>query len=325
MSSAGDAEKTPTAKGRDPAVTVTTVLYNSEASLPRYATALAPSVERRLVRVIAVDNASPDGSAALLRRLMSGVEVISNAGNLGFAAGCNRAWPAVKSRYWMLVNPDVEADTAGIERLVRWMNGHPSVGLASPRLRGHDGREMPVARPHDSLWRPPVEALRLHKLLPQRLRSRWLLSGRRSTPEIVDGWVPGAALIARVEAVDAVGPLDESQFMYGEDREWCWRMSKAGWDIGVCQDVAFAHDAGGSAGATWNRPEQTRREVLGHLATTRRLRGRLWMRAFAMLVGTLLLVESARPSRAGERLEVRVRAREYLRCAVVSDLELAAR
>lgn len=303
-----------------PAVTVTTVLYNSEDSLSRYAAALAPSVESGLVRAIAVDNASPDGSAAAIERLLPGVELIVNGDNLGFAAGCNRAWPLVESRYWLLLNPDVEADATGIERLVEWMDRHPRVGLASPLMHAPDGGEEPVARSHDSLWRPPLEALRLHKLLPERLRERWLLSGRHSTPEVIQGWVPGAALIARSEAVAHVGPLDESHFMYGEDREWCWRMARAGWQIGVCGEVEFAHGHGGSARATWGEEGRIRREVAGHLRATRAMRGRLWTRAFALLAGLALLAESLDPRRGESRAPRRVRGRLYLRGALGPDL-----
>jgi GT2 family glycosyltransferase len=299
-----------------PAVTVTTVLYNSEASLSRYAEMLAPSLDRGLVRLIAVDNASPDGSASLLRKLLPGAEMIDNPANLGFGGGCNRAWPLVRSRYWMLVNPDVEAHAPGIERLVEWMDRHPQVGLASPLLCRLDGSAIPVARPHDRLWQPLFEALRLHKLVPRSLRSRWLLSGRCSTPEIVDGWVPGAALIARSEAVAAAGPLDESLFMYGEDREWCWRMREAGWAVGVCSEVAFVHDSGMSARTTWDPDERASREVWGHLAATRLMRGRLWATAFAMLAGIVLLVESVDPRRDKDaRAARRLRGRLYLKAS----------
>ncbi len=308
-----DSGETPNPKD-GPSVTVTTVLYNSEASLPRYAEVLAPSMEQGLVRLIAVDNASPDGSAPLLRQLLPGAEVIDNPANLGFGAGCNRAWPLVKSRYWMLVNPDVEADAAGIERLVEWMDRHPGVGLGSPLLRRLDGSAIPVARPHDRLWQPLFEALRLHKLVPQALRSRWLLSGRRATPEIIDGWVPGAALIARSEAVAATGPLDERLFMYGEDREWCWRMREAGWAVGVCSEVAFVHDSGMSARTTWDPDERASREVGGHLAATRLMRGRLWATAFALLAGIVLLAESVDPRRPKDaRAARRLRGRLYLK------------
>lgn len=291
------------AKG-GPAVTVTTVLYNSEASLSRYAEALGPGIERGLVRLIAVDNASPDGSAAMLRRLLPGAELIANEANLGFAAGCNRAWPLVRSPYWMLVNPDVEADAAGIERLVEWMDEHPNVGLASPRLRGPDGDEIRVARAQASLLRPLVRALRLHRLLPGRLRSRWALPGELGTVEIFDGWVPGAALIARTEAVAEVGPLDESLFMYGEDREWCWRMSRAGWGVGVCNEVELVHGHGSSARATWSDRERMRREVAGQLGAVLRMHGRFWATGFALIAGIVTLAELLDP-RHGESRNAR--------------------
>jgi len=303
----------------DPAVTVTTVLYNSEESLPRYAAALAAGIERGLVRLIAVDNASPDESAATLKRLLPGAELISSASNLGFAGGCNLAWPEVETRYWMLLNPDVEADAAGLERLVEWMDRHPNVGLASPRLRGPDGEEVPVARAQDSLVRPLVRALRLHRLLPMRWRSRWLLPGEREAAEIVDGWLPGAALIARTEAVTEVGPLDESLFMYGEDREWCWRMARAGWELGVCGEVELAHGHGTSARATWSEPERMRREVAGQLGAARRMHGRLWATGLALLAGAVLLVESLDPRRGESRATRRLRARQYLRCGLSAN------
>jgi GT2 family glycosyltransferase len=298
---------------------VTTVLYNSEASLSRYAAALAPCVERGLVRLIAVDNASPDGGAATLMRLLPEAKLLANPANLGFAAGCNRAWPQVRSRYWMLVNPDVEADAAGIERLVAWMDSHPSIGLASPRLCGPDGDEMPVARAQDSLLRLLVRALRLHKLLPRPLRSRWLLPSERGRAEIFDGWVPGAALIARTEAVAQVGPLDESLFMYGEDREWCWRMARAGWAIGVCGEVEFVHGHGTSTKATWSDRERTGREVAGQLGAARRMHGRLWATALALLAGVVLLVESLNPRNGDVRAARRQRGWLYLRAGLGAD------
>jgi N-acetylglucosaminyl-diphospho-decaprenol L-rhamnosyltransferase len=300
----------------DPRVTVTTVLYNSEAVLPRYACGLAPLLRAGLVRAVAIDNASPDGSGALLSEILPGATVITAEQNLGFAAGSNRAWPLVTTPYWLLLNPDVEISRSGLEALVRWMDSHPRVGVASPRLRSATGHELPVARPHDSLWRPILELLRLHKLIPEPQRSKWLLSGRRSTPEEISGWVPGAALMVRVAAAERVGLLNESLFLYGEDREWCWRMTRGGWAIGVCPRAEFVHIGGSSALATWDEEERARREVGGHLKVTKELRGRLWTRLFALCVGVVLRLE-ALDRRRGQatRQENRRRSRLYLRAA----------
>jgi GT2 family glycosyltransferase len=289
------------------------VLYNSKATIARYAAALAPSLGSGFARLIAVDNASPDGSAGLLRELLPEADMITNSSNLGFAGGCNSAWPSVTTPYWLLLNPDVKVTPAGLEALVGWMDAHSAIGVASPVLRGTTGEKLSVARAHDSLWRPVVELLRLHKLVPEPLRSTWLLSGRLATPETFRGWVPGAALIARSEAVEQVGPLNDSLFLYGEDREWCWRMSRHGWRIGVCPSVEFLHVGGSSARATWDEEERAKREVAGHLNVTSRLRGARWTRIFALCVGLALGAESLDPRREKAfRDESRRRSRLYL-------------
>jgi N-acetylglucosaminyl-diphospho-decaprenol L-rhamnosyltransferase len=298
----------------DPVVTVTTVLFNSASALPAYARALGPSVAHGLVRVVGVDNASPDHSAALFKELLPGAEMIRSPVNVGFAGGCNLAWPQVHTPYWMLLNPDVQLHEEDVTSLVRWMDSHPRIGVASPMLLGDHGEEVPVARPHDSLWRPLMEALRLHKLVPEPARSRLLLAGRRATPEIIDGWVPGAAMIARSEAVATAGLLDERLFMYGEDRQWCWQMRQAGWEVGVCNEVKVAHQGGTSATATWERRDHVRREVAGHLRTTRSVRGAAYTRLLALVLGVTMMSDALDPrSRSTTRSDRRLRAREYLR------------
>lgn len=301
-------------------LTITTVLYNSAASLPGYASALTPIADRGEALLIGVDNASPDNSATVFSRLFPRSELLRNSSNLGFAAACNRAWPRVRSPYWLLLNPDVEVPPRGLEALVGWMDHHPSVGLASPLLRSAHGRPIPVARPHDSLWRPIAETLRLHKLAPERVRQQWLLSGRSATPEIIRGWVPGAALIARAEAVAQVGLLDERLFLYGEDREWCWRMAKGGWEIGVCSDVEFIHVGGSSASATWTEEERVGREVAGHLTVTRKIHGDVWARIFAFSVAISLRAESLDPRRdLPQRADNRRRSALYMRASMTTS------
>jgi GT2 family glycosyltransferase len=297
----------------EPAVTVTTVVYNSADSIERYAAQLAPSATSERVRVIVVDNASPDDSVTMVRDLIPQADVITSPCNLGFAAGCNLAWPQIRTRYWLLLNPDVEADATGIERLVGWMDQHPHVGVASPLLRSPDGVPLPIARAHDSLWRPVVETFRLHKLLPRALRSRWLLAGHSNTSETIRGWIPGAALIARTAAVTDTGSLDERLFMYGEDREWCWRMGRAAWAIGICREVEFVHGLGSSTTKTWGDAERVRREVVGHLAAARLMRGRRWTRVYSLLTGLALSAGSIDRRREREvRAELRLRGRFYL-------------
>jgi GT2 family glycosyltransferase len=296
-------------------VTITTVLFNSAAGIPGYAGSVRPLLATGAVEVIAVDNASPDDSAAAFAKLLPEATLIRSPLNGGFAAGCNLAWPQVESQYWLLLNPDVEIDPAGMETLIAWMDGHPRVAAASPRLRTPDGKEVPVPRAPDSLWRPLLEILRIHKLLPGGYRIRLLLPGRPRDPEEFRGWVPGAAMIVRTDAVRAVGLMDESLFMYGEDRDWCARFCHAGWTIGFCQDTTFVHEGSGSANASWNRAEVIQREVRGHIRSITKRRGRTYSRALAVLHAALLGSASLRAPGDGPDA-LRARAQAYLRAAV---------
>jgi GT2 family glycosyltransferase len=59
---------------------------------------------------------------------------------------------------------------------------------------------------------------------------RYLMESERSAAMEVD-WVTGALLIVRRAAIQAVGLLDESYFLYWEDLDWCYRMRQAGWSV----------------------------------------------------------------------------------------------
>jgi hypothetical protein len=290
------------------------VLFNSASTLAAYAAGLAPALRAGVADLIAVDNASPDESAAALSALLPDATVLRSPSNGGFAAGCNLAWPLVHGRYWLLLNPDVYADAEGIRGLVEWMERHPRVGLASPLIQRPDGERIPVAIPHDSLWRPLIEALRLHKFIPEPLRSQLLLSGRKETPEEIKGWITGAAMIARSETVRSVGLMDAEFFMYGEEREWCWRIARAGWAIGLCQQVEFVHEKGASATATWGFEQRTQREVAGHLRASRKMRGDTFTRLLALCLGGTLWLAAKDPRRRREdNQEQLLRAHQYLK------------
>ena len=84
-----------------------------------------------------MDNASPDGTAAHVRKRWPSVQVIDSGGNFGFAKANNLGIRATTSDYVLLLNPDTVAPPGAIQTLVR--------GLASNPGRG-DRRPAPVER-----------------------------------------------------------------------------------------------------------------------------------------------------------------------------------
>jgi GT2 family glycosyltransferase len=61
--------------------------------------------------------------------------------------------------------------------------------------------------------------------------------------DVLNGWF----WMARREALDQVGLLDERFFMYGEDIDWCHRFRLAGWRIVFYPEAEALHYGGASS------------------------------------------------------------------------------
>lgn len=293
-------------------VTVTIVLYNSADHLEDCLLSLAPDLEAGLANLVAVDNASPDASAALVSRVAPDAQVLVSEYNRGFAGGCNLAWSRVDTPYWLLLNPDTQLEPGALAELVAFMESRPELGAASPWLRDptRSGRLYP-GRPLPSLWRTLVELLRLHRLLPGGLRARVLLgpyvTDRAAAAAPDPGWIPGTALIVRASAVAEAGPLDESFFLYGEDLEWCWRMRDAGWGIGVSDRATVLHHERTSSDRTWSSEVVDDRIAEGILRACALRRGRLRAGSVGLATALALALEALDPRRSRDQRQLAAR------------------
>lgn len=213
------------------------------------------------MEVLVVDNASEDGSPEFVRNEFPEARLIQNEANVGFARAVNQAWPEASGRYWLLLNSDTEVSEGAVDELVAFMDHHPEAGLATARLVNTDGSPQHCAQSVPSVRLTLLETLRLHKLLPRRVRGR-LLAGPYFDYEVEQqvGWTWGTALICRRQAVEQTGLLSERFFLYGEDVDWCLRMRDAGWQVWFCPTAEVTHLGAGSAPA--DQSDATRRSLI---------------------------------------------------------------
>lgn len=195
---------------------------------------------------LVVDAGSSDGTPDAIEREFGQVRV-RRRGNRGFAASNNVALGEASGRYVLLLNPDVEIRDGTLADLVAAMDARPELGLASVVQRGGDGRLQRSIRRFPSPLRSLGEALFaahwpfLRGLQePEASRSRYERAGAAD-------WLAGAFLVARGEAVDAVGPLDERFFLYSEEVDWCYRFWEAGWPVAHLPVMTITHHCGGSS------------------------------------------------------------------------------
>lgn len=279
--------------GSTPCISVCIVLYNCARELRACLESIQAEVDSGWAEVVAVDNASPDDSVAMIREIAPSARLVRLATNRGFAAGANAALALGAARYRLLLNPDVRVPGGGLQALVTWMDRHPAVGIASPELVSLDGARVAAGRAFPSVTSSLLEFSRAHRLLPSALRGR-ILQGpyRRPADWTNAGWVPGTAMVIRAAALAEVGGFDERFFLYGEDIELCWRIRQTGWLVGVCAATAFQHDGSASAVRSFGWRETQERVAAGIHAATIRIRGHRTARLIALLTGATLVLEA---------------------------------
>jgi N-acetylglucosaminyl-diphospho-decaprenol L-rhamnosyltransferase len=207
-------------------------------------------------RIIVVDNASTDDSAAMVQREFPSVELIlsptnggySYANNLGLhALGFRGAGDVAEDtpRYALLLNPDTELPPNSLSDMVAYMDSHPDVGVAGPKLiMPQDGNQLDKAC-RRSFPTPEIAFYHysgLAKLFPDSPRfARYNMTYVDPDIELEVDSVVGAYMQVRREAIQAVGLLDESFFMYGEDLDWAFRIKNAGWKVIYYPQVVVRH------------------------------------------------------------------------------------
>jgi GT2 family glycosyltransferase/glycosyltransferase involved in cell wall biosynthesis len=197
--------------------------------------------------IIVVDNASNDGSVAMVRGKFQSVKVIELKRNLGFSAGNNVGIRASQGKCIFLLNPDTVPHPNAIAKLTDYMEAHTEVGLVGPRLLNPDGTLQPSRRRFPTLTTALIESTAMQKWLPNvsLLRRFYMLDKPDDETQVV-GWVSGAALMCRREALTQVGLLDPGYFMFSEEVDLCRRMSNAGWRITYLPEAEITHYGGQS-------------------------------------------------------------------------------
>lgn len=177
--------------------------------------------------IIVTDNASTDGSQAMVKNRFPEVKLIENRENAGFIKASNQGLRIYNARYAMLLNDDTIVKESALDKMVEFMDSHPEAGGCGPKLLNVDGTVQ-----HQG------------GILGKRF---WL----SKNPVTVD-FVIGAALIVKKEVIDKIGIMDENLFFYNDDLDWCLRIRKAGWKIYFIPSAEIVHYGGYSSRRTFN-------------------------------------------------------------------------
>ncbi|HEY9556948.1 MAG TPA: glycosyltransferase family 2 protein [Acidimicrobiales bacterium] len=239
-------------------------------------------------RVVVVDNASDDGTAAVVAEQFPHVELVRSPENVGFARAVNLGIERVAPLDVLVLNPDAVVGPTTVDDLATALAAHPHAGMVAPRLLSPDGSVQDSVRSFKTVQtllarRTPYGSTR---------RGRAVLAAHLGGTAEIDptagavpvDWALGAALYVRRKAIDAVGPLDPRFFLYEEDADWCARMWAGGWQVLYAPWIVASHGYRRESRRTWD---------LRHAPTRHH-----WASIFRFLLkhpGMVLLGRSPRP------------------------------
>lgn len=195
------------------------------------------------VDVVVADNESTDGTRELVEDRFPEVRVVTCA-NHGFSHANNRGWKTCDARYALFLNPDTEILDGTFGELVAAMDARPEVGLVGVKQVTADGQLFPTIRRAPHALRTLAEAVGSERF---PVRSRWL--GERELDldlyerELNCDWTSGSFMLARREALESAGLLDERFFIYSEETDLCHRIRKTGWEVRHLPNMTIIHHA----------------------------------------------------------------------------------
>ena len=210
-------------------VSVIIPVWNGSAFLPACLEALLAQAGRPF-EIIAVDNASSDGSAALVAERYPQVTLIRHERNLGFAGGCNAGMRAAAGDILILLNQDTLVEAGWLQALLTAFD-NPAIGIAGCKSLYPGGQVIQHAGGFIEWPRGWAQ----HYGYRQPDGPAW------SQAREVD-FVTGAALALRRAVLEGIGPLDEGFWPgYYEDADFCWRARAAGFGVWYWPAARLTH------------------------------------------------------------------------------------
>ena len=195
-----------------------------------------------------IDNNSSDGSVKMLQEEFPQVKLIANKHNPGFSVANNQAIKQAKGEHILLLNPDTLVPKNAFKKCLEFMNNAPKCGALGVYMHDKDGVFLPESkRGFPTPWVSFCKMSGLNKLFPSSSHfNRYHLGYLKNDENHIVDVLAGAFMWLRKSALEKVGLLDETFFMYGEDIDLSYRIQKGGFENWYLGTVKILHYKGES-------------------------------------------------------------------------------
>ena len=229
-------------------LSVVIVNYNVKYFLEQCLHSVLKSIHDLNAEIFVVDNNSVDGSIRMLREKFPNVSLIENKDNRGFSRANNQAIRKAKGEYILLLNPDTIVEDDTLVKCVRFMDEHPDAGGLGVKMIDGKGKFLPESK--RGLPSPSVAFFKIFGFSAMFPRSKifnkyhlgYLDKDKTHSVDVLSG----AFMMLRKKVIDDIGMLDENFFMYGEDIDLSYRITRAGFRNYYFPETRIIHYKGES-------------------------------------------------------------------------------
>lgn len=229
-------------------LSIVVVNYNVKHFLEQCLYSVYKAVKNIDAEIFVVDNNSVDGSCTMVKEKFPEVHLIENKENLGFSTANNQAIKISKGRYVLLLNPDTFVQEDTLEKCLKFSDEHPDMGGLGVKMIDGKGDFLPESK--RSLPTPAVSFYKIFGLASLFPKSKtfgkyhlgFLDNDKTHKVDVL----AGAYMFLRKSVLDEIGLLDEAFFMYGEDIDLSYRITKAGYSNYYYPDTPIIHYKGES-------------------------------------------------------------------------------
>lgn len=229
-------------------LSVIIVNYNVKHFIEQCLFSVLQASQNLPTEVFVVDNNSVDGSVALIKEKFPQVNLIENKVNTGFSVANNQAIRQAKGEYVLLLNPDTVVQEDTFTKVISFMDAHPQAGGLGVKMLDGQGNFAPESK--RGLPTPGVAFYKMFgfsKFFPRSKRfGKYHLSYLPENEINEIDVISGAFMLMRKSVLDKIGLLDETFFMYGEDIDLSYRITKAGYKNYYFPDTQIIHYKGES-------------------------------------------------------------------------------
>ena len=225
-------------------VSVIIASYNTRDLLEANLRALFEHPPRCRFEVIVSDDASSDGSPAMVRERFPEAVLRVNEVNSGYARTNNRAIAMARGRHLYLLNCDATVKPGALDRLVEFMDAHPRAGAAGTLIYNEDASIQASVKALPSIRSAFVgKRSWLYRWFPDSALVKNELLVTEVTPETPPfqaGYVSSASILIPRAVADRVGEWDPRLWWF-IDADYCKRIHDAGYEVWCVPSAQIVH------------------------------------------------------------------------------------